>query len=177
MVLGDNGSSKALWGSSLLPELQSHFQNLLQVCLRRRLTFGFAESCTGGLLSAHAAMTPGISSVYKGSIVSYSSDIKIGILGVPHHAIQSFGEVSAPVARYMSQGAKKHLNCDWSVSITGVAGPGGGSLEKPVGTVYFSVCGPGFENTWRKNFEADARVKIQQQSVKCALELLESAMK
>ncbi len=150
---------------------------LIQICQQRNWTLGFAESCTGGLLSAQVTSVPGVSAIFMGSVTSYASAVKTGILGVPKTALQSYGEVSEPVARYMARGARKHLNCDWSVSITGVAGPGGGSPQKPVGTVFFAVSGPGFEAAKRQQFSGPKRQDIQQQSVDFALELLINAMK
>lgn len=150
---------------------------IFRLCVDRGWTVGFAESCTGGLLSAQWAMTPGISQVFQGSVVSYSGDVKVGILDVPRAALQAYGEVSEPVARYMAHGARKHLKCDWSVSITGIAGPGGGTPEKPVGTVFFAVVGPGLEHSCRQNFSPASREQIQQKAVDFALDLLEDAMK
>lgn len=150
---------------------------LIQMCQQRDWTIGFAESCTGGLLSAYMTMVPGVSAVFMGSVVSYAGPVKEGLLGVPKSALQSYGEVSEPVARYMARGARKHLNCDWSVSITGIAGPGGGLPQKPVGTVFFAVSGPGFETAVRQQFSGPKRQDIQQQSVEFSLDLLISAMK
>lgn len=152
-------------------------KSLIQICQQRDWTLGFAESCTGGLLSSQVTMVPGVSAVFTGSIVSYAGAVKSGILQVPKPALQSYGEVSEPVARYMARGARKHLNCDWSVSITGIAGPGGGLPEKPVGTVFFAVSGPGFETAVKQQFSGPKRQDIQQQSVDFALDLLLSAMK
>jgi PncC family amidohydrolase len=157
--------------------LTKKIDQVMQLCLTRGWTIGFAESCTGGLLSAQVAMAPGISRIFQGSVVSYSGDVKRGILEVPAHTIQTYGEVSEPVARYMARGARKHLICDWSVSITGIAGPGGGTSEKPVGTVFFAVAGPGFESSCRQNFTSGGREQIQASAVEFALDLLKDAMK
>ena len=161
----------------MLDQVESLVERLFEVSLSRGWSFGFAESCTGGLVSASVAAVPGVSQVFKGSVVSYHSAVKMGILDVPEAAIQCYGEVSEPVARYMARGARKHLNCDWSLSITGIAGPGGGSLEKPVGTVFFAVSGPGVETAVMKCFDGPKRKDIQQQSAEFALDLLRSAMK
>lgn len=152
-------------------------QSLIQICQQRDWTLGFAESCTGGLLSAHLTAIPGVSAVFLGSIICYSGAVKSGMLDVPIHALKGYGEVSEPVARYMARGARKHLNCDWSLSITGIAGPGGGSPQKPVGTVFFAVSGPGFETAVRQQFSDPKRQDIQQQSAEFALDLLLNAMK
>lgn len=152
-------------------------EELIGICQQRKLSFGFAESCTGGLLSAQVTSVPGVSAVFKGSVVCYAGAVKTSILDVPPSALRAYGEVSEPVARYMARGARKHLNCDWSVSITGVAGPGGGSPEKPVGTVFFAVCGPGIERAVKQQFSGPKRQDIQQQSVNFALDLLINTMK
>ncbi|MEK7356227.1 MAG: CinA family protein, partial [Bdellovibrionota bacterium] len=100
---------------------------------------GFAESCTGGLISSMLAAMPGISDVFHGSVVAYSNRVKENLLAVPNSQIRSFGAVSAPVARSMAAGGRNSLGVDWCVSISGIAGPGGGSPAKPVGTVCFGV--------------------------------------
>lgn len=157
--------------------IQTKIEVLLNVCLAHGWTFGFAESCTGGLLSAHVAMQPGMSAVFNGSVVSYAGRVKTDLLNVPTSALKAYGEVSVPVARYMARGARKQLKCDWSVSITGIAGPGGGTLEKPVGTVCFAVSGPAFEEVIQMQFPPSSRGEIQQQSADFALDLLLNAMK
>lgn len=150
---------------------------LIQICQQRDWTLGFAESCTGGLLSSRVTEVPGVSAVFLGSVISYAGAVKSSSLEVPSSALKAYGEVSEPVARYMARGARKRLKCDWSVSITGIAGPGGGSPEKPVGTVFFAVSGPGFETAVRQQFSGPKRKDIQQQSADFALDLLLNAMK
>lgn len=142
----------------------------------RGLTVGFAESCTGGLLSANLAKLSGVSSVYQGSVVSYANSVKVGVLGVPESALSVYGAVSEPVARFMAQGAREQLASDWSISITGVAGPGGGSPEKPVGMVCFGVSGPGVDYALTKRFEEKGREAIQKASANFALELLKKEL-
>jgi PncC family amidohydrolase len=151
---------------------------LEKICADRGWTIGLAESCTGGLLSASICERPGVSKLFKGSIVSYARDVKERVLGVPKSLIQVHGEVSLPVAVAMARGAREALDCDWSVSITGIAGPSGGSSEKPVGTVCFAVVGPGFERFESQLFPADGgRQDIQRQAAIFAFEFLLSAMR
>ncbi|MGE0763565.1 MAG: CinA family protein [Bdellovibrionales bacterium] len=158
--------------------LQEKILELQSICLERGWHIGLAESCTGGLLSAWLAQVPGISSIYQGSVVSYSRQVKIDILGVKPSTIKALGEVSQPVALAMAQGARKALHCDWSVAITGIAGPSGGSLEKPVGMVCFGVAGPGFEKSLTHLFPPGLeRHEIQRQAALFAFDLLLSGLR
>ena len=141
--------------------------------LRRRgaQTLSFAESCTGGLLSALFASVAGVSDVYLGSVVSYSNQMKEEILRVPISLLRTMGAVSAPVAREMAVGVRDLARTSWAVSITGIAGPGGGSADKPVGTVCFAWVGPGVEKVERQQFSG-SRAEIQKKSARHALETL-----
>ncbi len=139
---------------------------------QQRTTLGFAESCTGGLLSATLSSRAGVSSFFKGAVVSYSADVKINILGVSQKSIAEYGEVSVMVAEQMAAGACRSLNCDWSVAVTGIAGPSGGTVDKPVGTVCFAVCGPGIVMSEKKHIPGKDRVAIQQATAHHALEIL-----
>ena len=106
----------------------------------KRLTFGTAESCTGGLISKTVTDIAGCSDVFLGGVVSYANSVKEGLLGVDKKTLAAVGAVSAEVAMQMALGAKEALGADVTVAVTGIAGPGGGSEEKPVGLVYISVC-------------------------------------
>ena len=110
---------------------------MLDRCRDRGWTLATAESCTGGLVAAGLTAIPGSSDVVVGGIVSYANEVKIGELGVPAELIEEHGAVSAEVAEAMARGARERLGVDVAVSVTGVAGPGGGTEEKPVGLVYF----------------------------------------
>lgn len=156
---------------------------LAVACARNGWTVGTGESCTGGLLASWIAGFPGISSCFTGSVVSYSAAVKVNVLGVPRSSIQVHGEVSLPVAMSMARGVKKALGCDWAVSITGIAGPSGGSVEKPVGTVCFAVVGPGVEVHSQQLFQsklkgaAEMRQDIQRQAALFAFDFLLTAMR
>lgn len=102
------------------------------------LTISFAESCTGGLLSARFVDIPGVSSVYKGGVVAYSNESKVNILRVPKEIIDKHGAVSEECVSYMAKNARELFDSDFSVSISGIAGPDGGTPQKPVGTVCFA---------------------------------------
>jgi nicotinamide-nucleotide amidase len=105
-------------------------------------TLTTAESCTGGLVAQRITAVPGSSDYFLGAAVTYSNELKTKLVGVPAEVIAAHGAVSEPVARAMAEGVRRELGSDWGIGITGVAGPGGGSEEKPVGTVHVAVAGP-----------------------------------
>ena len=135
-------------------------------------SLALAESCTGGLVSTVITRQAGVSSFFKGSVISYANSAKAELLGVPEHLLNVMGAVSEPVAKYMARGVRKQFGSDWAVSITGIAGPGGGQPDKPVGTVCFAVVGPGIEVFCRQQFENNGREFIQKASAEFALEYL-----
>lgn len=148
------------------------------LCKQRGWTIGLAESCTGGLLSSMICAQPGVSSFFKGGVTSYARDVKARILNVPERLIKSHGEVSLAVAKAMAEGARDALGSTWAVSITGVAGPTGGTSDKPVGFVCFAAVGPGFEKAVSKQFEAGGgRQDIQRQAALFAFDFLLNAMR
>ena len=117
---------------------------VLGLLKEKRLTMGTAESCTGGLVAKRLTDLSGASAVFKGGVVSYTNEVKAGVLGVPQELLDAFGAVSAQVARAMAQGARKVLGCDLAVSLTGVAGPDPDDRGNPVGLVYVALAGPDF---------------------------------
>ncbi len=119
-----------------LPELVG--EKLIQ----RNLSISLAESCTGGFISHQLTLNPGISKVFPGSVISYANEIKIKELGVDKDIINTYGAVSEPCARAMAEGVKNKFQSDYSISTTGIAGPTGGSLEKPIGTIYIGIATP-----------------------------------
>lgn len=119
-------------------EHKSLEQIIGDLCGERNLTFGLAESCTGGLIGGAITSVPGSSAYFVGGIVCYSNDIKRNLLGVPEETLAEHGAVSEATARALSQGAREALGCDVGLSITGIAGPEGGTPEKPVGLVFMS---------------------------------------
>ncbi|WP_225206200.1 CinA family protein [Novosphingobium huizhouense] len=140
-------------------------------------TVAIAESCTGGLVAAALTEIAGSSAVLDRSFVTYSNEAKNEMLGVSMDVIDTFGAVSIAVAWSMAQGALKHSNADVAVAITGVAGPGGGSEQKPVGTVVFARAERGEDpeavNAELKFFEnARTRSDVRREAAICALELL-----
>lgn len=152
-------------------------KKLAEICKARSLTIGLAESCTAGLLSSWIGAYPGASAFFNGGVVSYSRAVKAEILGVPVSLMKNQGEVSTTVARAMAKGARDALGCTWAVAITGIAGPSGGTREKPVGTVCFSVVGPAFEKSLQHNFPANSgREEIQRLAALFAFDLLLNAL-
>ncbi|HEY2940215.1 MAG TPA: CinA family nicotinamide mononucleotide deamidase-related protein [Gaiellaceae bacterium] len=118
-------------------------QLVLEACRARGLSLAAAESCTGGLVAARLTSVPGASDVFAGGVVPYSDELKTALLGVPVELLERHGAVSAETAAAMAAGALERLGTDVAVAVTGVAGPGGGTREKPVGLVYLHAKGPG----------------------------------
>ncbi|HXI60791.1 MAG TPA: competence/damage-inducible protein A [Polyangia bacterium] len=133
-------------------------------------TLALAESCTGGLAGQLVTAEAGASTFFRGSVVSYSDEIKTGVLGVKPETLADFGAVSEPCAREMAEGVKKLCGSIVAAALTGVAGPEGGSPEKPVGTVCFAVCGPGSTRTSTKLFAGD-RDRIRMAAAYYALDV------
>jgi nicotinamide-nucleotide amidase len=115
---------------------------VLQLLRQRGQTLAVAESCTGGGLGAALAAVPGASDVFLGGVIAYANGVKEGLLKVPADVLAAHGAVSDPVAQAMAEGARRATGADWALAVTGVAGPGGGSAEKPVGLVHLAVAGP-----------------------------------
>lgn len=149
--------------------------DLVQVLREQRQTVGFAESCTGGLLSSLLTEHAGISDIFIGSVVSYSNQVKMDLLGVQSSSLSAYGAVSERVALEMAQGIIRHLKTSTSIAITGIAGPSGGSAQKPVGTVCFAVCGPHFEEVQTRSFSGD-RKSIQTQACEFGYQFLLSQL-
>jgi nicotinamide-nucleotide amidase len=115
---------------------------VLDLCRERGLTLATAESCTGGLVAARLTSVPGSSDVFRGGVVAYANEVKQSELGVPAETLAAHGAVSPETALAMAEGARKRLGVDVAVSVTGIAGPAGGTPEKPVGLVHYAVVGP-----------------------------------
>jgi nicotinamide-nucleotide amidase len=133
-------------------------------------TLAVAESCTGGLAGDLVSSVPGSSAYFVGGVVSYSDEVKKSVLGVKPETLADFGAVSEPCAREMAEGAKKLCNTTLAVAITGVAGPEGGSPDKPVGTVCFACVGPGSTRTATKLF-AGGRDRVRRAAAYFGLDL------
>jgi len=142
---------------------------------KRKETVATAESCTAGGLGERFTVVPGSSEYYDGGIISYSNEVKLRELGVSEKSLKSVGAVSAEVAEQMATGVRKRFNSDWGVSITGIAGPGGGSPKKPIGLFYVGIAGNGFV-TSRKCKAGGNRTTIREHAIQRAMsELWRSA--
>ncbi len=135
-------------------------------------TLAVAESCTGGYISHLVTAVAGSSDYYQGSVTSYSNQTKETILNVNHNDIEKYGAVSKEVAEQMVKGVKKALNADYAISTTGIAGPGGGSPEKPVGTVWIAVSGPKSMQSKKYVFVGDDRDRNILRASQTALQML-----
>ena len=134
-------------------------------------TIACAESCTGGLLTSTLTDVPGSSSYVVGSVVSYSNDVKMRILHVSEEILSVYGAVSEETARAMAEGVRHLMQTDIGVGITGIAGPDGGSPEKPVGLVYIAVCAGGKTKVEECHFTGN-RAEIRQDACQAALRMV-----
>jgi nicotinamide-nucleotide amidase len=135
-------------------------------------TIAVAESCTGGLLAARLTNPPGASEYVLGGIVAYANEAKVAQAGVTSEAIEEHGAVSGEVARALAEGARERLGAEVGVGVTGIAGPGGGSEEKPVGLVWLSVVGPGGESLTRSVRLPGGRADVRERAVTVAMHLI-----
>ena len=155
---------------------QQLLSELHEIAIRRAVTIGTAESCTGGLLAAALTERSGSSAFYFGGISAYANEAKSRLLGVPKDLIVKYGAVSCEVAEAMARGAFQRLGVTYAVSITGIAGPQGGSVDKPVGTVWLGVAGPSGVRAERYLFQG-SRDEIRAHTVNKALAALLTELK
>jgi len=141
----------------------------------RGLTIAVAESCTGGLLGSRITDVAGSSDYFLGGVIAYQNEVKEALLHVPHNVIEAHGAVSAQTAEAMAVGCRNLFKCDIAVSITGIAGPGGGSAEKPVGLTYIGLATS--RGVLSRRFLWDgSRTQNKESSVRAAMELILSAL-
>lgn len=151
---------------------QETAQAVIDLCRERSWKLATAESCTGGLVGAALTTLAGASDAYVGGVIAYANDVKRAQLGVPDETLRAYGAVSAETAVSMAAGARRALSADVAVSVTGVAGPGGGTAEKPVGLVYIAVESPDGELTEELQLDGD-RDSIRIDATSAALRLLQ----
>ena len=146
-------------------------EKLVELLKARGLTCATAESCTGGGVGSAITAVPGSSAVFLGGVISYANEVKRDVLGVSDRDLQTVGAVSPEVAAQMADGARKLLKADLAVSLTGIAGPDGGSAEKPVGLVWFGLSTASGTRTEKVIFSGD-RAQVRAQAVIHALGML-----
>jgi nicotinamide-nucleotide amidase len=144
---------------------------VLGACRARGLTLATAESCTGGLVAARLTSVPGSSDVVLGGVVSYANEVKVAELGVPPALLETKGAVSAETAEAMARGVRARLGADVGVAVTGIAGPDGGTPEKPVGLVFLCASGPDGELAASFSLPGD-RANVRARATVSALHLV-----
>lgn len=142
-----------------------------QLLSRKGLTMGTAESCTGGKIASLMTSVAGSSAYFVGGVVSYTNEVKHQVLGVSSEALDRYGAVSQAVVEQMAQGATRVLGCDCAVATSGIAGPGGGTPTKPVGTVWIAACRGEHVRSACFHFEGDRLGNIRS-SAEAALSML-----
>jgi nicotinamide-nucleotide amidase len=148
---------------------------VIDICREREFTIGVAESCTGGLLGARLTANPGSSDVFHGGVIAYDNSVKTKLLGVRDVTLSTHGAVSEEAAREMAEGCAKALGTTIGIAITGVAGPGGGTPEKPVGTVWIAVAGIGETRTLGRAYVGD-REEIRLRATQASLDQVRRAI-
>lgn len=149
---------------------------VVELLLSNHVTLATAESCTGGLLSARLTEIPGVSAAFVGGVISYRDDVKRAMLGVAAATIRSHGAVSEETAKQMAEGIRSRLGSDLAVSITGIAGPDGGTKEKPVGTVWIAIAQGGAPTDARKFQFGGERDAIRERAVYAAMAMVRTRL-
>ncbi|HMI99197.1 MAG TPA: nicotinamide-nucleotide amidohydrolase family protein [Gaiellaceae bacterium] len=150
-------------------------EHVLDAARALGLSLATAESCTGGLIAAHLTSVPGASDVFRGGIVAYENEVKLAQLGVPEETLAAHGAVSAETAAAMAAGARESLEADVAIADTGIAGPAGGTPEKPVGLVYLHASAPGVERGRELRLPGD-REAIRRRATAAALHLVREVL-
>lgn len=148
------------------------FERLSEILVREGLMICSAESCTGGLFASKMTDQAGSSAYIAGGVVAYSNEVKQSVLGVKESTLIAHGAVSAETAAEMAEGALGLFGCDFAVSVTGIAGPGGGSEEKPVGLTYIGLAGKHQETHTRKMIWPGSRLENKMASAEAMAHLL-----
>jgi PncC family amidohydrolase len=156
-------------------ELRDLARRVGAACRDRGIRIGTAESCTGGLVAHLITEIPGSSDYFAGAVVSYTNEIKVGLVDVPGDVLEAHGAVSAQVARAMADGARRRLGVDVAVAVTGVAGPDGGTPAKPVGLTYVAIADARGDDVRRFVWDGD-RTGNKRHSAAAALDLIISRL-
>ena len=155
--------------------MRSTEEKLVKALIDKKLTCATAESCTGGGVGREITSVPGASAVFMGGIISYDNSVKQGVLGVPEEVLATKGAVSSECAAAMAEGARRLIGTDLAVAVTGIAGPDGGTADKPVGLVWFGLSSKAGTTTDKKIFSGD-REAVRAAAIEHALNLLLDAV-
>lgn len=155
-----------------MSENVEYVKKIVETLKARGEVFCTAESCTGGQISKTVTDLAGVSAVFFGGVVSYANEIKEKLLGVRHKTLEKYGAVSEQTAAEMATGAVRALGADFSVAVTGIAGPDGGSEEKPIGLVYIACADKNGNVKVTKNLFSGDRKAVRNQTTKTALQML-----
>ena len=151
-------------------------QEIIDLLRQKKMTLGVVESATGGLISHLITNVPGSADVYRGSIIAYSNDIKTGVVGVKEATLKKYGSVSGQVAEEMAKGGRKVLGADICIADTGIAGPSGATLRKPVGLFYIGLSHKDSINS-RKHLFTGTREENKTNAAQTALEWVREYLK
>ncbi|MBQ8808303.1 MAG: CinA family protein [Clostridia bacterium] len=151
-------------------------EQIISKLIEENITLSTAESCTGGSLGKIITSVPGVSSIYGFGFITYANEAKEKILGVSHETLENHGAVSFETALEMAKGARNVSGSDIAVSVTGIAGPGGGTAEKPVGLIYIAISDKNGEE-YRKLNLSGSRDEIRQKTCKCVFMLIKERLK
>ncbi len=150
-------------------------ETVVELLIKNRLKLATAESCTGGLIAQKITSVAGASECFDCGVVTYSNGQKQKLLGVLAETLEKFGAVSQQTALEMCKGVKALSGADFGISVTGIAGPGGGTSEKPVGTVWIGICGENLHKAERFLFSGD-RQQVRESTAEMALKMVEVAI-
>lgn len=154
------------------PDMKKALEITAGELLRRRgLRLAVAESCTGGLIGHRITNIPGSSTYYMGSVTAYAYEAKVRLLGVRWETLEKYGAVSKETVLEMSRGVRKALAADIGIAVSGIAGPGGGTAEKPVGLTWIGLSAADVDEAWRFIWDGD-RLQVKEDSAEQALQLL-----
>ena len=150
-------------------------ETVVELLIQNKMKLATAESCTGGLIAQKITSVAGASECFDCGVVTYSNEQKQKLLGVSADTLDKFGAVSEQTALEMCKGVKALSNADFGISVTGIAGPGGGTSEKPVGTVWIGICGENLHKAQKFLFEGD-RQQVRESTSEIALKMVEDAI-
>lgn len=150
--------------------------SLVELLIKNKIKLATAESCTGGLIAQKITSVPGASECFDCGVVTYSNEQKHKILGVSNETLEKFGAVSEQTALEMCKGVRELAGADFGISVTGIAGPGGGTLEKPVGTVWIGICGENVHIAEKFLFDGD-RNQVREKTSDMALNIVKNQIK